>query len=624
MSSLRATTLLFLLVLAIGALLFTAPGSGYWVIDPDAAAYVGLGRSLAAGDGYTLQGIPHAKFPPGFPVLLASAIRITGDRECYAAMRDIVTFFGVLDVVLAFLVARRVLKLSSGASLFVAFSAAVSVYGLQYSVAYLRSETMFTAFYLAALLAGESWRERRGFLGAVATGLFAAGAVAVRSAGLAAIAGLALARVFAPSEANRLRLDLAPRTLLQIALVSLIGLAPMLAQKAYVASRSAELGVPSSDYGDELYARHALDLTKNVDEARPEIGLFSMEMAERVKGNLGSLALSLGKFTANHNKGANLAVGSRSGALHPGGFLLLGLLLLGIVLAARARLVVATATSVVYLGLYLIWPFDQQQRFYQPIACLLLPLLAFGARPLLSIVLRIANSARGRIVIGCAALVVATAMGWVTSDVKSVFGRWSLVYALLIGGTATFGLIALASSAWARLSRIDLPSRQPTIERAGLGLLALMWVGSFLGSLRDLRLEHDAFLASRREAPVSAPFARIKTNPELIELLEKLLAEARPGDLVMSDIPKMIHEMTGLATTPLRFDSAKRTLVLDSEKGRPTLLYHSPEIPRVLAIVGEYIDAYPTEFAVIHRVVVTEGSLTIPLALYRITPSGSN
>lgn len=624
MSSLRATTLLVLLVLAIGALLFTAPGSGYWVIDPDAAAYVGLGRSLAAGDGYTLQGVPHAKFPAGFPALIAAAIRFTDDRECYAAMRDIVTFFGILDVVLAFLVARRVLKLSSGASLFVAFSAAVSVYVLQYAVAYLRSETMFTAFYLAALLAGESWRERQGFRGALATGVLAAGAIAVRSAGLAAIAGLALARVLAPGDTNRVRIDLAPRTLLQIAIMSLIGIAPMLVQKFYVASRCAELGVESSDYGDEFYAPYALDLTKNVDEARPRIALFSAEMAERVKGNLGSLALSLGKFTANHNKGANLAVGSRSGALHPGGILLLCVLILGIVLAARARMVVATATSVVYLGLYLIWPFDQQQRFYQPIACLLLPLLAFGARPLLSIVLRIASSARGRVVIGCAALAVATMMGLVTSDVRTVLGRWSLVYALLIGGTATFGFIALASAAWRRLAHFDLPSRQPIIERAALGLLALMWVGSFVGSLRDLRVEHDAFVASRKTAPVSAPFARIKTNPELVELLEKLLAEARPGDLVMSDIPKMIHEMTGLATTPLRFDSAKRTLVLDTEKGRPTLLYHSPEIPRVLAIVGDYIDAHPGEFAVIHRVVVTEGSLTIPLALFRITPSESN
>ena len=32
-----------------------------WTIDPDASLYLGLGRSLAAGDGDVLDGQPHTK-----------------------------------------------------------------------------------------------------------------------------------------------------------------------------------------------------------------------------------------------------------------------------------------------------------------------------------------------------------------------------------------------------------------------------------------------------------------------------------------------------------------------------------------------------------------------------------
>lgn len=621
MTARRAAAYLALLVLATAAILFSAPGRGFWVIDPDAAAYVGLARSLAAGEGYTLQGVPHAKFPPGFPLLLAGIVKLTGDRDGYAAMRDLVTYFGVLDVLLAYLVARRLLKFTPGASLLVAFSSAVSIYLLQYTVAYLRSETLFTACYLGALLAAESWRGRRGFAGALVCGAFCALAISVRSAGLAAIAGIALARVIVVEAEGRWRLDLAPRTLLQLALLGAIGVAPMLAHKQYVASRSVDSGIASSDYGDELLAKHALDLTKNVDEAKPRIEAVSAEMARRIHGNLGSLALSLGKFVANHNQGANLAVGSRSGRLHPGGYVLLAILLLGFVIAVRRRLVVAVATSLPYLGLYFIWPFDQQQRFYQPIACLLLPFLALGARPLLGIALRSANSPRGRAALGILGLAVAAAMASVESDSKVVLGRWSTTYAAMIACAAVFGIASLCSSVVRALDRFDLEARRPIVEKLGLAALAILWVGSFLAALRDLHQEHRAFLDDRKRNPVSAPFERIKTNPKLIELLERLLEEARPGDLVMSDIPKMIHEMTGLRTTPLRFDSERRTLVLETPDGRPTLLYQSPEIPRVYEIVSEYIDAHPAEFAAIHRVVVSEGTLTIPLALFRVLPT---
>lgn len=46
-----------------------------WLPTPDSALYLMLGRTLAQGHGYALDGHPHAYVPPGFPLLLAALER---------------------------------------------------------------------------------------------------------------------------------------------------------------------------------------------------------------------------------------------------------------------------------------------------------------------------------------------------------------------------------------------------------------------------------------------------------------------------------------------------------------------------------------------------------------------
>ncbi len=617
MTERRAKLLLVLLVLAVGALLFTAPGRGYWVIDPDASAYVGLARSLVAGDGYTLQGIPHAKFPPGFPLLLSIAIRLTGDRECYGAMRDVTMLMGLLNIILAFAVARRVLRLSPGGSLFIAFSTAVSIYLLQYTASFLRSETTFTAFLLAAVVAGERWRERGGARSALLTGLCVAGAMATRSAGIVAIAALAIARLLRrPTDASAPH-SFAPR-MLEVALFAGIGIAPAVIHGAYVSIRSTSLGIQSSSYGDELFARYALDLTKDIDDAKPKISPFSSAMLERVNGNLAALALSLGKFVLDANKGANLATNSQTGRMHPGGYALLALLCVGLVVAVRRRLLVAVLLTTFYIGLYLIWPFNQQQRFYQPIAPILLGLLGLGVTPFLAFVAACAARALGRIALGSSLLllvVVLASQG--KSDVHQI-GSYSYSYVVLMAAPALAGIAFLALALVPRWQGFDLARQGSRLRPIGLSLLSILWIFSFLHELSELRTKHIEFERQRREHPVPPMFAKIKVQPELIEILEKLLAAAKPGDVVMSDIPKMIHEMTGMKTAPFRFDSAKQELVLDTPFGRPRFLYFSREIPQVTEVFDHVMKSDPKWLVPVHSIDVKEGTVATRVVLYRV------
>lgn len=67
-----------LILLAVQAALLTFHVTDSWHASPDSALYMGLGRSMAAGEGYVFNHEPHAMVPPMFPALLAGVERLVG------------------------------------------------------------------------------------------------------------------------------------------------------------------------------------------------------------------------------------------------------------------------------------------------------------------------------------------------------------------------------------------------------------------------------------------------------------------------------------------------------------------------------------------------------------------
>ena len=191
------------------------------------------------------------------------------------------TIAGLIVVLLSFPLARSLMRLSPGASLLISIATGTSIFLAQYSFAFLRSETLFTALFLAALLAGEGWRRDRGFGRAALSALLIGLATLVRTAGVVGVAAIALARVVG---LRPLRVDLKPRTLGEMLLF--VGLAAL--PQALFTARNATLPETgrSSGYLDELLAPYALDLTKDIDVGIERIGWLSPEMARRVEGNL--------------------------------------------------------------------------------------------------------------------------------------------------------------------------------------------------------------------------------------------------------------------------------------------------------------------------------------------------
>lgn len=604
MSRAHARLLLVLLLAATASVLFLAPGRGYWVIDPDAAAYVGLAQALARGDGFEFQGVPHAKFPPGFPAWLALAIKIAGDPTQWSALRDAVAVAGVACVGLTYLAGRRLLRAPRGLALVLATATASSVFFVQYAVAFLRSEPLFTALFLASLVCGEDFRRRGGARRAAACGLFAGLATLTRTAGITVLPALLVARFLAG------RKRVAMRTLVvELTICVAFAVAP----PGAFAWRNATLDGPkSSGYGAELTAAYALDLTKDVDETMPRIDAAGM--VARGRQNLAVFAESVGKYLANSPKGGQLAVSTHADGphLHLGGVVLLFILAFGCERWIRRGASLPALALVGYVALYLIWPFNQQQRFYMPVQTLILGAFAVGIAPVVTRGLALLEHRGARVAAAVALLAAAGVLAQKRSVDPTVLGRWSAEYALFVFGVVAAGLatLVLAATGW-RIAALGerllrwIPRGFAVISAA---LLALFIRGSLIP-------EHQRFLEDRAAHPVPPEYATIKTHPKLIELVDWLKRNTKPGELVMSDIPKMIHMMTGLRTTPLRVSSAEQHIVLDTPDGRPTYVYYSYEIGQIDQIVDAWA---PRHLETVLTIEASEGHATNQIRLYRV------
>jgi len=606
-----ALSLLFLLLAGLASLLFAAPGRGTWIVDPDAAGYVGLARSLAGGDGYAFAGEPHAKFPPGFPALLAVAIRLTDDPACYAAMRDLVTGAGIIVVLLTYFVGVRLLRLGRVQALALTALTGTSIYLAGYSVSFLRSEPLFTCLFLGALLSGEAWRTKGGIGKALLAAVLAGAATSVRTAGITAIAAIAIA-YFLGRRARQPAVS-SPRThAVEITLFLMVALAPSV---AFSVRNAGIQGAPG--YGDELFSAYALDITKDIDESMPVIDANGM--LHRVIDNTAVFALSLGKLVANHNKGANLAtsaVDARNVPLHAGGIALIVLFLLGYAIAVRRGLTLTIVLLPLYVGLYLIWPFNQQERFYLPVAPFLLALLGFSAPVLLRPAEAALANRVGRLAFAAVSTAIVVFLGLRRSVDARVLDRWSTEYAALLAAAAVacLGFVALAVGCGSR--RLDLARFHRQFVAGGLSLMVASAAVQFAMFHGKLARDQREFAASRTSSAVDSRLEHIKGLPELFQLLTILERESQPGDVVMSDIPKIIHVLTGMNTTPMRISSEQSTVILDSPQGRPRFLYYSREIPWVNAAFDAFVASADLE--VLYEVPVSSGPEGMRVILYRV------
>jgi len=543
---------LAVLVLALGLALLTAIRP-VWTIDPDAGLYVGLGRALAAGQGYALDGLPHTKYPPGLPVVLAGLVRL-GGAEAYGAFHAALAVALLAAVWLAFELVRR-LGFPAPVALAVALATGVSQTLFDLSIQYVRTEPLFLALSLAALLA--VWRSQRHDAG-WGWALLAAGLV--MAAILTRLAGVALLVV---PGLGLLRRGARPTARARALLVLLAGVAVVVAWQVR-ATGVARTHAGAADYGAEFLAAEPRDLTKTVRLDMPP--LDGPALARRVAGNLEVMARAMAVLLTNVDRAsARLPVGVLS--------LLLVLLGMGVLAFGRgctAERQQAAAFVAATLVLYLLWPFNQQERFYVP----LLPLLVLAAGLGLRALLAVARAAwdrptprRALLLAGAALLVLLASQ---RSDHPVLFGRWSAGYALLLA--VLLGLLLLA------LRLRQLPGPRASWAVAGAALLALpfahkRWI--------EWPARVEAFEARRALDPQPGALARVDVDPRLEQVAIFLRDRTPPGTVVMTDVPSILEPLSGRRCVPFVY----RVDPPGISPGSADLVFYSRELPDAAAVM---------------------------------------
>lgn len=180
--ALLAGAVLFLAAVAVAGAFVTAPHNG-----GDNAGYVSLAYSLVHDgsyrDLYDPAGLPHTKYPPLFPLLLA--VLVAAGVKGWAGLKSVAALSTVAAVGFTYLLARRRLggAWAAGVAVVLAFSSAVVYYSH-----WVLSDPTFLALTVAALWALEDGRTRLVAAGVALAGL----AYFTRSAGLPLLAALGL------------------------------------------------------------------------------------------------------------------------------------------------------------------------------------------------------------------------------------------------------------------------------------------------------------------------------------------------------------------------------------------------------------------------------------------------
>ncbi len=585
-----------------------------WRIDPDAAAYLSLGNAVGSGEGYVLGGALHGKYPPGWPWLVAGLGRVFG-ADAYGVFHAALVAAWALAVLLAHRLARR-LGLGPWPALAVAACVALSQTLFELSVRYLRTEPLFLALSLAALLVtiratSRAWRGGAGAV--VLAGLLVVATLSVRLAGVSLLAVPAVAL---------LRKDTRRGAALAVLALGAAGLLGWMAWGAHVRAVSPE----APDYRTEFLAAEPRDLTKVVQVDVPP--LDGPALARRVGGNVGVLARAGAVLLTNVDK---------AGARAPVGYLVLIVLLVGCVgLVARAPWRGAAAPGraddtapadasspggspspdadvrrtrllcAAYLGatlaLHLVWPFDQQERFYVPLLPLLLVAALEGAVRLGRALAVVADRPAGRAATLLGAVAVLVLLALQRSDDPVVLGRWSRAYAALLGA----GVVGTAGLAWwlHRGRALRLPSV------AWLLLPAFFALPFAALRFREWPAIVRASEETRAVEPAGSPLARIDVHPVLADVA-RFLATTPPDTVLMTDVPKMLAVLSGRRCVPFVYRADPPEVLV----GDADLVFYTRELPQAAAVM----DAAAARFEpALELPAVDEGAGAVRPTVYRV------
>jgi hypothetical protein len=318
----------------------------YWEPHWDSAIYISLARALSRGEGYTYMGYAHTKYPPGLSLMLVPIFVFFGEN--ILLMRCLIVICAVASVGVSYLLIRQFALAST--ALAVGLMTAAS-YALFFEATLILSDIPYMLCSLLALYYGERYRQHLTWQSAsVVIGL-------VIAAYMIRIIGFTLAIAIAGSILINRTADRVPKRLLH---ATTLVIAMVCVVAAWMARSTVVHHQPPQEFRESLSYEQELLSSKPRD---PQATMARIkDVMTRIIGNAAYYERLISSLL--------------SGQVVTSGIImrvLTCLWVLGLIIAVTSRRSPLELYTLCYLGICLLWPSRQGERFLIPI----LPMLYY-------------------------------------------------------------------------------------------------------------------------------------------------------------------------------------------------------------------------------------------------------
>ncbi len=483
----------------------------------DSSVYIHTATNLFSKWSYEFNFTHQATYPPGFPLILA-LLGFIGNTTSYSYLICFMPLFSSLGLVAWYFVLKKELGNMVAVPAILLVGTSSILYSM--STRSVLSDVFYFALSGCTLLTLCNLHPRitlRFWLQAFGATLLVVWIVLTRSAGIAMCGALYAWVVFDCIRRRSVRLDLRQYVAL---IAATAGMLTFVSWSSWSSSHSADDAKTHhmSSYSNAFMMK---------DPYRPDLGRASLvDLAERIPRNAVTHAAHLGSIYLR-------GVGISATWFSPIVILVLLSITVGAALSIyRNNNVILSWYLIAYVSIYLIWPFDEGQRFMLPVAPLAFALAYCGVRAILSWAFRHPRTA-GRIAWTCSVAILAGALG---AGIPP--GLQAKVW------TSFWLAIAVAGCIW---------TVAPQFKGVAVGM-ASQWVGmqqhaQKLGTvmvvlLAAVGLSGQAFMARDNLSPQPSRYRHAAS----VAAAEWLLT-APPGT-VMAGQDAIIHRLSGRRLVP--------------------------------------------------------------------------
>jgi hypothetical protein len=524
-----------------------------YTYSADSAEYMGLAASLAAGDGYRFNERLGSRFPPGFPVLLAPVTWLADGN--FVALSRYAAIFGILGLLVT-LAYFRLRREPLGPAFCLMLATSVSYYdaatgGPMSDVPYLALSFGFLAWMENARRPDAAQSSPAGLAWGALLLVFA---LACRFIGAALLAGLGLALLHELSRGPRRAID--KRAMLHTAVPLAIG---ALFVAGWWISGYRETSFSSA--AQHPYLRQFLSNDPHLgDSGRATVAAVLL----RILGNVPIQLAHASEILTN-------LPWLQPAWFSPFILAAAALLLIGWREELRRSNPLAGWYFIAYMGILLIWPFDEGTRFLVPVTPLLFLFTASGMR----IVYGWAGGRGAHLFFQCILVLagVAAAGSWLIAG-SSRQDRVALLFWLAV---IPIAVMVPRLRAW------STPTLRALLRRGFVALYMTGFVALGLVRAFPLAVSHlDVDQQIRRE-PLRGAVAW-------------LMANSSPQAVVVTGGATQVHYVSGRRTVPL-------PLTADVEIHRALVNKYRPDFV-IIEEPLEYEYYHPTQperFAVLAR-----------------------